>query len=90
MPMGENGRWEYQPGQRRRNLHVRRELHTQDELLPWQADDASILEEEYDAFMASMPEQAPEEAGEGAHLLGWILGGLGGVVLLLALATWLL
>ena len=37
-----------------------------------------------------MPEQAPEEAGEGAHLLGWILGGLGGVVLLLALATWLL
>ena len=33
---------------------------------------------------------APEEAGEGAHLLGWILGGLGGVVLLLALATWLL
>ncbi len=86
MPMGENGRWEYRPGMRRRNLRVRRELH-EPQQLPWQADDGEILEEEYDAFMEELGESQQEPESESFHLLYWILGMLGGIVLLLALCT---
>lgn len=85
MPMGDNGRWEYRPGMRRRNLRVHRQPQQGEELPPWQADDDSVLEDSYDAYMEELEDWPDEEeSGSGSdRMLIWIMGALGIVVGLL-------